>query len=84
MIIPIEASTTLIIGLALILFLPALHLFFIFFIMSITEWFDKLFKKIYNLLLSLYYLIEHLLENPIIYLIFIYFLCVSVSHFTAI
>ena len=52
--------------------------------MSTCEWFDKLFKKIYNLLTCLYEIIEHLLENSIIYLIVIYFLSMSIRRFAAI
>jgi hypothetical protein len=84
MFLPIKASTVLIFVLGLILFLPAFHLLFIFFIMGMTEWVDKLFKKIYNLILCLYEIIEHVLENPVIRFAFICFLCVSIRRLAAV
>jgi hypothetical protein len=84
MFLPIKASTSIIIGLSIIMLLPQIHLLLIFLFMSTCEWFDKLFKKIYNLLTCLYEIIEHLLENSIIYLIVIYFLSMSIRRFAAI
>lgn len=52
--------------------------------MGIAEWFDELFKKKYNLVNCLCDIVNHLLENYIIYFIFIHFLGMSICYFSAI
>lgn len=66
MTIHIDTPLFLILSLFFICFLPYFHLIFIFLFMGVCEWFDKLFQKCGNLFLSIYEIITHMLENPII------------------
>ena len=59
-------------------------LLFIFLVMSINEWLDKLVQKIGKLILSIYDVIIYIISNPIILTGLIIYLCVSITRFTAI
>jgi hypothetical protein len=74
----IRTSNFFLLSLLFLLLLPPFHLFIIFSIMDLGEWFDKLSKKIANLLTNLYDIIIIIISNPIITGLLIY-LCMSIA-----
>lgn len=83
MAIHIDTPIFLLLSLSLML-IPYFHLLFIFLVMSINEWLDKLVQKIGKLILSTYDVIVYIISNPIILTGLIIYLCVSITRFTAI
>jgi len=62
----IDTPMFILLSLFSIIFLPYLHLFFIFLVMGTCEWFYKLCKKIEVLLLNIYDIISYIISSPII------------------
>lgn len=79
MVIHIDNSLFLLFSLLFILFLPQFHLIFIFAIMSLGEWFDKLFCKFADLFTNLYDIIIIIISNPIILIGLLIYLCMSIA-----
>ena len=79
MAIHIDTPLFLILSLFFICFLPYFHLIFIFLAMGVCEWFDKLFQKCGNLFLSIYEIVTHMLENPIILIGLVIYLRMSIA-----
>jgi len=80
----IDTGLFLVLLLLFLMFIPQLHLLFIFLVMSINEWLDKLVQKITKLISSIYDVIVYIISNPIILTGLIIYLCVSITRFTAI
>jgi hypothetical protein len=75
----IDDSLFLISSFLFLLLLPHFHLILMFFIMAFAEWFDKLFQKIIKLLTDIYDIILYILQNPIILIGLIIYLCMSIA-----
>ena len=84
MAIHIDNSLFLLLLLFFIAFIPQIQLLFIFLVMDMVEWFDKLYQKIFNLLFSIYDIIMYIINNPIILTGLIIYLCMSIARFTTI
>lgn len=78
----ISTETFIIFSLLFLLFLPYFHLIFIFLVMNISEWLDKLCKKISNLVLAIYDFIICIISNPIILLLIVLELLSIMKVFT--
>ena len=80
----IDTPIFLLLSLLSLMFIPYFHLLFIFLVMSINEWLDKLVQKINKLLSCVYDVIVYIISNPIILTGLLIYLCVSIARFTAI
>jgi len=75
----IDTPMFILLSLFSIIFLPYLHLCFIFLIMGICEWLYKLCKKIEVFLLNIYDIISYIISSPIFltgFIIYLYMLIV--------
>ena len=84
MTITIDLPIYLILFIFLIAFLPHLHLLFLFSIVGIAEWFNKLIELIFSLCLNIIDIVIHIISNPIILTGLLIYLCMSITRFTAI
>ena len=79
MTIHIDNSLFLLLTFIFLLFLPHFLLLIIFSLMSLGEWFDKLLKKIADLLRNLYDITIIIISNPIILIGLLIYLRMSVA-----